>query len=167
MRGKRLLTPGLVAGLSVAALGAVVVAVLYLLALGAADGTTHYPQADPGEILSGAGERLVVYAAEWCPHCRRNAPEIARFKEGNPGVEVVVVFTARGSSPEAIRREVEERWGFADRVYVDWDGRFAEALGVTATPTFIAYRSGAIAVSVGVATAEELKLLMEAASGGG
>lgn len=117
------------------------------------------PQARVEELFSGDTDRLIVYAAEWCHHCERNAPEIKRFAEENPGVEVVLVFTARGSTPERIVNAAR-RWGLTDKVYVDWDDSFAETLGITGTPTFVAYTSERVRIKVGVSSAEELKELM-------
>ena len=54
---------------------------------------------DSGKILNNGKKTLFIVAAEWCPHCKEEMPEVQKFYDANKDkVNVVVVFTNNQSS---------------------------------------------------------------------
>ena len=48
------------------------------------------------KIFNNGKPTLLVFAAEWCPHCRTELPEVQKFNEENKDrVNVVVIFTSK------------------------------------------------------------------------
>ena len=51
------------------------------------------------QIFKNGKKTLFIVAAEWCPHCKEEIPEVQRFYDKNKNrVNLVVVFTNSRSS---------------------------------------------------------------------
>lgn len=49
---------------------------------------------DSEKIMNNGKKTLMIVAAEWCPHCKEELPEVQKFYDANKDkVNVVVVFT--------------------------------------------------------------------------
>ena len=50
--------------------------------------------ANLGKIMKNGKKTLFIIAAEWCPHCREELPEVQKFYDANKDkINVIVVFT--------------------------------------------------------------------------
>ena len=50
--------------------------------------------ADLGKIMKNGKKTLFIVAAEWCPHCKEELPEVQKFYDANKDkVNVIVVST--------------------------------------------------------------------------
>ena len=49
---------------------------------------------DSEKIMNNGKKTLMIVAAEWCPHCKEELPEVQKFYDANKDkINVVVVFT--------------------------------------------------------------------------
>lgn len=71
------------------------------------------------KIFNNGKPTLLIFAAEWCPHCRSELPDIQKFYEENKeNVNVAVVFTRRKTNLSSTKKYVEES-KFTFPVYFD------------------------------------------------
>ena len=109
--------------------------------------------------LFGDGKpTLFIFAAEWCPHCRTELPEVQKFYEENKdNINVVVVFTRRKTNLSATKKYVEEN-KFTFPVYYDATDSLMKAFKVKTVPYNLIIKDSKIQKDLGGSkTYEELK----------
>lgn len=85
-------------------------------------------------ILNNGKPTLFIVAAEWCPHCKEEAPEIERFyNEYRDKVNVMVVYSNVDSSLDAVKNYIKNN-GYTFPAYYDEDGTIMRGFGVTGFP---------------------------------
>ena len=85
-------------------------------------------------ILNNGKKTLFIVAAEWCPHCREESPEIQRFYDNyKDKVNVIVVFTNSGSSLDKVKDYLTKN-GYTYPAYYDNDGVILRGFGVNGFP---------------------------------
>ena len=95
-------------------------------------------------ILNNGKNTLFVMAAEWCPHCKEESPEIQRFyDEFKEQVNVVVVFSNSNSSLEKVKEYIEKN-GYTYPVYYDADGSILRGFGINAFPFNLKINNGKV-----------------------
>ena len=61
------------------------------------------------KIFNNKKPTLLVFAAEWCPYCRMELPDVQKFYDENKdNINVVVVFTRRKTNLSSTKKYVEE-----------------------------------------------------------
>lgn len=86
------------------------------------------------EFLGNDKPTLVVVAAEWCPHCRVELPEVERFyTDYKDKVNVVVIFSQAQSSFDEAKNYYESN-GFTFPAYYDNDGVVLRGFGISGFP---------------------------------
>ena len=113
-----------------------------------------------GFQLGHQGYPMVVnFWATWCPPCRGEMPELQKFGERNPGVELYLVSLQE--SPDTIRGFLRDN-GLNLKPVIDPTGRAAELYRVTAIPTTIVVNEEGIIIyrKVGPVTAAELERVL-------
>ena len=84
-------------------------------------------------IFKNGKKTLFILAAEWCPHCRAELPEVQKFYEKyKDKVNVVVVFLG-SSSLEEVKRYVSNS-EFTFPVYYDGDNSILEGFDIQSVP---------------------------------
>ena len=110
------------------------------------------------KIFNNGKPTLLVFAAEWCPHCRTELPEVQKFYEENKdNINVVVVFTRRKTNLSATKKYVEEN-KFTFPVYYDSTDSLMKAFKVKTVPYNLIIKDSKIQKDLGGSkTYEELK----------
>ena len=86
------------------------------------------------KIFNNGKPTLLIFAAEWCPHCRSELPNIQKFYEENKeNVNVAVVFTRRKTNLSSTKKYVEES-KFTFPVYFDADDSLMTGFKVKTVP---------------------------------
>ena len=86
------------------------------------------------KIFNNGKPTLLIFAAEWCPHCRSELPDIQKFYEENKeNVNVVGVFTRRKTNLSSTKKYVEES-KFTFPVYFDADDSLMTGFKVKTVP---------------------------------
>ena len=86
------------------------------------------------KIFNNGKPTLLIFAAEWCPHCRSELPDIQRFYEENKdNINVAVVFTRRKTNLSSTKKYVEES-KFTFPVYFDADDSLMTGFKVKTVP---------------------------------
>jgi len=84
-------------------------------------------------IFKNGKKTLFILAAEWCPHCRAELPEVQKFYEKyKDKVNVVVVFLG-SSSLEEVKGYVSNS-EFTFPVYYDDDNSILEGFDIQSVP---------------------------------
>ena len=84
-------------------------------------------------IFKNGKKTLFILAAEWCPHCRAELPEVQKFYEKyKDKVNVVVVFLG-SSSLEEVKGYVSNS-EFTFPVYYDDDNSILEEFDIQSVP---------------------------------
>ena len=84
-------------------------------------------------IFKNGKKTLFILAAEWCPHCRAELPEVQKFYEKyKDKVNVVVVFLG-SSSLEEVKGYVSNS-EFTFPVYYDDDNNILEGFDIQSVP---------------------------------
>ena len=61
------------------------------------------------KILNNGKPTLLVFAAEWCPHCHTELPEVQKFYDENKdSINVAVIFTSRRTNLTSTKQFVAE-----------------------------------------------------------
>lgn len=95
------------------------------------DGKQTFKSSD---ILKEGKKTLFVVSAEWCPHCVNQSPDIQRYyDEHKDNVNVVVVYSTKNSSPEAVK-EYLERNQYTFPAYYDYDDVIFDGASVEGFP---------------------------------
>ena len=96
------------------------------------------------KILNNGKPTLLVFAAEWCPHCHTELPEVQKFYEENKdSVNVVVVFTSRKSNLTATKQYVAEN-KFTFPVYYDATQSLMNGFKIKSVPTNVMVQNSVI-----------------------
>ena len=86
------------------------------------------------KIFNNGKPTLLIFAAEWCPHCRSELPDIQKFYEENKdNINVAVVFTRRKTNLSSTKKYVEES-KFTFPVYFDADDSLMAGFKVKTVP---------------------------------
>ena len=86
------------------------------------------------KIFNNGKPTLLIFAAEWCPHCRSELPDIQKFYEENKdNMNVAVVFTRRKTNLSSTKKYVEES-KFTFPVYFDADDSLMTGFKVKTVP---------------------------------
>ena len=86
------------------------------------------------KIFNNGKPTLLIFAAEWCPHCRSELPDIQKFYEENKeNVNVAVVFTRRKTNLSETKKYAEES-KFTFPVYYDADDSIMKGFKVNSIP---------------------------------
>ena len=86
------------------------------------------------KIFNNGKPTLLIFAAEWCPHCRSELPDIQKFYEENKeNINVAVVFTRRKTNLSSTKKYVEES-KFTFPVYFDADDSLMTGFKVKTIP---------------------------------
>ena len=84
-------------------------------------------------IFKNGKKTLFILAAEWCPHCRAELPEVQKFYEKyKDKVNIVVVFLG-SSSLEEVKGYVSNS-KFTFPVYYDDDNSILEGFDIQSVP---------------------------------
>lgn len=79
------------------------------------------------------GPMVVNLWATWCPPCRREMPRLQETAAANQDVPVLLLN--QGEQPSHVQRYLREENIDPERVLIDSDGGFANAVGAAALPT--------------------------------
>lgn len=80
---------------------------------------------------------LIVLAAEWCPDCQLELPELEKFYEKNKSkYNIAVIFIKNNSSEEKVKNYVSEN-NFTFPVYYDYSGIIVKGTNINSVPTNI------------------------------
>ena len=86
------------------------------------------------EIFKNGKPTLFIVAAEWCPHCKAEAPYIEEFyNKYKDKVNVVVVYSNVNTDLEKSKKYIEDN-GYTYSTYYDEDGKILRGFGVQAFP---------------------------------
>lgn len=86
------------------------------------------------EIFKNGKPTLFLIAAEWCPHCKAEAPYIEEFyNKYKDKVNVVVVYSNVNTDLEKSKKYIEDN-GYTYPTYYDEDGKILRGFGVQAFP---------------------------------
>lgn len=96
------------------------------------------------KIFNNGKPTLLVFAAEWCPHCHTELPEVQKFYEENKdNINVVVVFTSRRTNLTATKQFVAEN-KFTFPVYYDANQSLMNGFKVKNVPTNLIIQNSVI-----------------------
>lgn len=85
-------------------------------------------------ILKNGKPTLFLVAAEWCPHCKAEAPYIEEFyNKYKDKVNVVVVYSNVNTDLEKSKKYIEDN-GYTYPTYYDEDGKILRGFGVQGFP---------------------------------
>lgn len=85
------------------------------------------------KIFKNSKKTLFILAAEWCPHCRAELPEVQKFYEKyKDKVNVVVVFLGSSSLEEVKGYVLNSKFTFP--VYYDDDNNILEGFDIQSVP---------------------------------
>lgn len=86
------------------------------------------------EIFKNGKPTLFLIAAEWCPHCKAEAPYIEEFyNKYKDKVNVVVVYSNVNTDLEKSKKYIEDN-GYTYPTYYDEVGKILRGFGVQAFP---------------------------------
>ena len=96
---------------------------------------------EPSEVLPGGRPTLVLFAAHWCPHCRKELGTLSPWLRGGGAGDTDVVLVATATDPAAPNYPPSawlERESWPGRVLLDDDAdTAAHAYGVSGYPFFV------------------------------
>ena len=96
------------------------------------------------KIFNNGKPTLLVFAAEWCPHCHTELPEVQKFYEENKdNINVVVVFTSRRTNLTATKQFIAEN-KFTFPVYYDANQSLMNGFKVKNVPTNLIIQNSVI-----------------------
>ena len=96
------------------------------------------------KIFNNGKPTLLVLAAEWCPYCRSELPDVQKFYEENKdNINVIVVFTRRKTDLSATKKYVEES-KFTFPVYYDADDSIMKGFKADSIPYNIKIKNSKI-----------------------
>ena len=87
------------------------------------------------KIFNNGKPTLLVFAAEWCPHCHTELPEVQKFYDENKdSINVAVIFTSRKTNLTSTKQFVEEN-KFTFPVYYDANQSIMKGFKIKSVPT--------------------------------
>lgn len=89
---------------------------------------------ESSKIINNGKKTLFVVAAEWCPHCRAEAPDIQKFyDEYKDKVNVIVVYSEANSSLDKVKEYVKNN-EYTFPIYYDSGSEILTGFKVQAFP---------------------------------
>ena len=86
------------------------------------------------KIFSNGKKTLFIIAAEWCPHCKEEMPEVQKFYDANKNkVNVVVVYSNSQSNIGKVEKYIKNN-EYTFPVYYDEDGYITNGFGIDGFP---------------------------------
>jgi len=86
------------------------------------------------KIFQNGKKTLFIIAAEWCPHCKQEMPEVQKFYDANKDkVNVVVVYSNAQSNLGKVQKYVKDN-GYTFPIYYDEEGYITNGFGLDAFP---------------------------------
>ena len=87
-----------------------------------------------GKVIDKNKKTLITIAAEWCPHCQVEAPEIQRFyDEYKDKANIIVIYSNNQSSKEKVQEFITKN-GYSFPAYYDVDGKITAGFNVEGFP---------------------------------
>ena len=116
--------------------------------------------ADLGKIMKNGKKTLFIVAAEWCPHCKEELPEVQKFYDENKdSINVAVVFTSRRTNLTSTKQFVAEN-KFTFPVYYDANQSLMKGFKIKSVPTNIVIQNSVIEnINEGILDYDSLKQL--------
>ena len=96
------------------------------------------------KIMNNGKKTLIVVAAEWCPHCKEELPEVQKFYDANKDkVNVVVVFTNSQTNLGKTQTYVKDN-GYTFPAYYDENGAITRGFAVDGFPYNLKINNGKV-----------------------
>lgn len=96
------------------------------------------------KIMNNGKKTLIVVAAEWCPHCKEELPEVQKFYDANKDkVNVVVVFTNSQTNLGKTQTYVKDN-GYTFPAYFDENGAITRGFAVDGFPYNLKITNGKV-----------------------
>ncbi len=96
------------------------------------------------KIMNNGKKTLIVVAAEWCPHCKEELPEVQKFYDANKDkVNVVVVFTNSQTNLGKTQTYVKDN-GYTFPAYYDENGAITRGFAVDGFPYNLKINDGKV-----------------------
>ena len=96
------------------------------------------------KIMNNGKKTLIVVAAEWCPHCKEELPEVQKFYDANKDkVNVVVVFTNSQTNLGKTQTYVKDN-GYTFPAYFDENGAITRGFAVDGFPYNLKINNGKV-----------------------
>ena len=100
--------------------------------------------AESAKIMKNGKKTLFIVAAEWCPHCKEEMPEVQKFYDENKDkVNIVVVFSNSQSSIGKVQTYVKNNQ-YTFPIYYDESGAIARGFNVTGFPFNVKINNGKV-----------------------
>ena len=99
---------------------------------------------DSEKIMNNGKKTLMIVAAEWCPHCKEELPEVQKFYDANKDkVNVVVVFTNSQTNLGKTQTYVKDN-GYTFPAYFDENGAITRGFAVDGFPYNLKINNGKV-----------------------
>lgn len=110
------------------------------------------------KIFNNGKPTLLVFAAEWCPHCHTELPEVQKFYDENKdSINVAVIFTSRKTNLTSTKQFVEEN-KFTFPVYYDVNQSIMKGFKIKSVPTNLIIQKSVIEnINEGIMDYDSLK----------
>ena len=96
------------------------------------------------EIFKNGKPTLFIVVAEWCPHCKAEAPYIEEFyNKYKDKVNVVVVYSNVNTDLEKSEKYIKDN-GYTYPTYYDGDGKILRGFGVQGFPFNVRIDNGKV-----------------------
>ena len=96
------------------------------------------------KLMNNGKKTLFIVAAEWCPHCKEELPEVQRFYEANKNkINVVVVFSNSQTDLGKTRTYVKDN-EYTFPAYYDESGSIARGFAVEGFPYNLKINNGKV-----------------------
>ena len=100
--------------------------------------------ADLGKIMKNGKKTLFIVAAEWCPHCKEELPEVQKFYDANKDkVNVIVVFTNNNTNLGKTQTYVKDN-EYTFPAYYDENGTVTRGFAVDGFPFNLKINNGKV-----------------------
>ena len=110
------------------------------------------------KIFNNGKPTLLVFAAEWCPHCHTELPEVQKFYDENKdSINVAVIFTSRKTNLTSTKQFVAEN-RFTFPVYYDANQSVMKGFKIKSVPTNLIIQKSVIEnINEGIMDYDSLK----------
>lgn len=99
---------------------------------------------ESGKIFNNGKKTLFIVAAEWCPHCKEEMPEVQKFYDANKDkVNIVVVFSNLQSSLGKVQTYVKNNQ-YTFPIYYDESGAITRGFEVSGFPFNVKISDGKV-----------------------
>ena len=94
--------------------------------------------------MNNGKKTLMIVAAEWCPHCKEELPEVQKFYDANKDkINVVVVFTNSQTNLGKTQTYVKDN-GYTFPAYFDENGAITRGFAVDGFPYNLKITNGKV-----------------------